>query len=78
LRGIRLGWRHRADRGADQVEHRAAATTRNSSCAPVSSSGPDLVDHDEVVAEQGVDDPPDVVVGQAPVERVSASSAAVK
>jgi hypothetical protein len=39
---------------------------------------PDLIDQDEVVAEQGVDDPPDVVVGQAPVERVSASSAAVK
>ena len=29
---------------------------------------PDLVDQDQVVAEQGVDDPPDAVVGQAAVE----------
>ena len=38
---------------------------------------PDFVDHDEVVAEQGVDDPADGVVGQAAVEG-STSSAAVK
>jgi hypothetical protein len=29
---------------------------------------PDLVDQDEVVAEQGVDHPADTVIGQAPVE----------
>jgi hypothetical protein len=48
----------------------AAATTRNSSWAPVSieRGESDLVDQDQVVAEQGVDHVADGVAGQAPVE----------